>query len=219
MARRIASPLLRERLAKARAAWKATRRAAAIELAAGVFISEGREVFAKTDRALFDAMLEKLKPPVGYETWDAYFAAEPEGNHESDDAIVDRLQRERGKTKLHEAAERGRLASVEKLLADGADANAVHRNGELRWTPLCAAVFGDHRAVVERLLVAGARVDGKGVTAAIFGVQSVAVAKLLVDAGARLDVMDGLGRSVLARHVDVQSSRGVIAYLKKAGAR
>lgn len=56
-------------------------------------------------------------------------------------------------TELHTAAQNGRVADVERLLAAGA---AVGATNIKKWTPLhCAARYG-HVEVAEKLLAAGA---------------------------------------------------------------
>jgi ankyrin repeat protein len=122
----------------------------------------------------------------------------------TDAQIVARLQKKRGKTPLHAAAERGAVQEVQSLLAAGADVNAVFAQRGLRWTPLCAAVLNDHLFVVKRLLDAGAKVEGDGLHPAIWSVGSVAVAEALFAAGARVDHLDEQGYTVLARVVDVR---------------
>jgi len=137
------SELMSAFLAEARSLSKRRAHDAATERAARVFLSEGREVFAPADQALFDAMLARLDPPAGFESWDAWFAYDaahpmPEDTR-SDDEIIDELQRKAGRIPLHDAADAGDLVLVEKLLADGADVNAVWDRGSLQWTPLCAS--------------------------------------------------------------------------------
>jgi Ankyrin repeats (3 copies) len=218
MARRIKSKLMQGFLVEARAAWKRGDYKLAIDRAARVFLAEGRDVFTETDRDLFTATLAQLLPPVGHASWDAYFeheAANPTPvDNRTDQEIVDQIARDRGRTSLHDASEKGQLAQVKKLLAGGADANAIFENGSLRWTPVCAAVFGDHLDVVRMLLDTGAKLDHG--TPAIFGVQSVAVAELLVDRGASLDAVDPLGRTVFARVID---TKGDVALAKWLAAR
>ena len=205
--RRIKSDLLRGFLSEARALWKRKDVTAATERAARVFLVEGREVFGAADKPLFDAMLARLNPPQGFATWDAWFAHEERTptprDDRTDSQVIADIERKRGRLAIHTAADAGDLARVEQELARGTDVNAVFSNGSLRWTPLCGAVLGDHLAIVQKLLAAGAKVSGAGITSAIFGVKSVPVAELLLASGARLDESDAQGRTTFARVVDV----------------
>lgn len=163
-------------------------------------------MFADDDRALFDAMLSRLLPPAGFPSWEAWFAHDAAQlrprDTRSDAEVVRDIERKRGRTALHDAAAAGDLARVEALLAGGADPNAVFRSGDLRWTPLCAAVQKDCIAVVRALLSAGASVAGSYVEPAILQSRSVAVAELLVAHGARFDEEDARGHTVFARVID-----------------
>jgi uncharacterized protein len=58
--------------------------------------------------------------------------------------------------KLRDAAERGNVAEIERLVAAGADPNAV----VVDWTPLQKAAVYGQVAAMAALLKAGARVDG-----------------------------------------------------------
>jgi len=207
MSKPIRSELMRGVLVEARSLWAKGDSNAATERAARVFLVEGREVFGLRDRELFEAMLARLHPPQGFTSWDAWFeydAAHPtREDTRTDEEVIEEIQRKRGKTTLHDAIEAGALARANALIDSGADVNAVFQNGDLRWTPLCAAVFGDHLALIDKLLAAGARVHGAGLTSAIMGVRSVAVAERLAKHGARFDEVDDVGRTVLARVADV----------------
>jgi ankyrin repeat protein len=59
--------------------------------------------------------------------------------------------------RLNEAAERGDVAEIERLVAAGADPNVLVGD----WTPLLCAAERGHVAAIAALLAAGARVDGK----------------------------------------------------------
>jgi Ankyrin repeats (3 copies) len=75
-----------------------------------------------------------------------------------------------GRMSLHEAAEQGKKAVVEWLLAHGAEVNAKDKNGD---TPLHFAAFFGHRDVAELLLDNQAEVNAKdsnGVTPLHFAV-------------------------------------------------
>lgn len=62
-------------------------------------------------------------------------------------------ERAGGDTALHQAAHRGDVASLQRELDQGVDANATNRFGV---TPLALATRGGHAAVVQRLLESGA---------------------------------------------------------------
>lgn len=61
----------------------------------------------------------------------------------------------RRNTALHSAAGSGNVAAARRLLAAGAEIEAIGKGG---WTPLHVATFKGHLEVVELLLAAGARV-------------------------------------------------------------
>lgn len=90
---------------------------------------------------------------------------------------------------LFDAAARGDLAAVERLLAEGLAVDEPGRNAE---TPLIAAALHDRPEVAARLIDAGADVMARnagGLTplhAAAYG-GSVAVARLLLEHGAALE--------------------------------
>ena len=104
---------------------------------------------------------------------------------------------------LHTAAQNGRVADVERLLAAGAAVGASNIKG---WTPLhCAARYG-HVEVAEKLLAAGAAVGAsniKGWTplhcAARYG--HVEVAEKLLAAGAAVGAKDRDGKTPLDKAV------------------
>ena len=191
-------------LGEARTAFSDGNSDAATELATRVFLVEGRDAFGPSDKALFDAMLARLEPPAGFRSWDAFFksgATTPEDTR-TDDEVVDELEHKKGKSPVHDAAGAGDLAQVEALLKGGADVNAIYKRRDLRTTPLFDAVFENQLAVAKCLLEAGAKVDGKDIEPVIMGVKSVPMAELLIEKGAKLDVVDSSGRTVLARIVD-----------------
>ena len=53
----------------------------------------------------------------------------------------------------------------------------------------------------------------------IWGVQSVAVAKLLVPLAPDFDAKDDLGRDTIARVIDVDGPKDLVAFLQKAAKR
>jgi uncharacterized protein len=108
-----------------------------------------------------------------------------------------------GWTPLHLAAFFGRLAAAERLIAAGADLNAVSRNA-LRNTPLHAAVAGGHVDVSLRLIEAGADVNvadaGKHTPFHIAAEAGyVPIARALFDRGADAHVVDAEDRTPLSR--------------------
>jgi uncharacterized glyoxalase superfamily protein PhnB len=119
---------------------------------------------------------------------------------------------------LHMAAERGDVACVEALLDHCADPGRRDRPDNA--TALHWAAGGGHRAVVDRLIAAGAdpddRRDGHGIGpvgwATCFGAVHTAVADLLVARGATLHVFAAvsLGRADAVRAL-VIADPGVLA--------
>jgi uncharacterized protein len=108
-----------------------------------------------------------------------------------------------GWTPLHLAAFFGQDAAVERLLAAGADLNAVSRN-PLRNTPLHAAVAGGHVEVSLRLIEAGAAVnvaDAGGHTPFHIAAEAgyVPIARALFARGADAHAVDAEDRTPLAR--------------------
>ncbi len=188
-------------LSEARAAYSDGNTDAATELAAKVFRAEGRDAFGPSDKALFEAMLARLEPPAGFRTWDAWFKHDPVNPPPSDVRIGDD-EPTAGSTPLHEAAKRGDLAEVEALLKKGADVNAVYHQREIHTTPLYNAVAEGHLEVAKRLLEAKAKVDGKDLEPVILVVKSIPMAELVIGAGAKLDAVDGSGRTLFTRLVD-----------------
>ncbi len=217
--RKSSSELLDGFLREARDLWKRGDAKAATERAARVFLAEGRDVFGRADEALLAATLKRLKPPAGFQSWEQWFASEEasaEPDTRTDDEVVEELERKSGKTRLHDAVESGDLAAVERLLREGADANAIWDRGGFGWTPLSAAVHGDHAAIVTCLLAAGAKTRQRGARPPMLNVESVAVAKLLLDAGADLRARDDLGRFPLATVIDLQGPLDLARFLAGA---
>ena len=110
-----------------------------------------------------------------------------------------------GWTPLHLAAFFGRRAAAERLMAAGADLNAVSRNA-LRNTPLHAAVAGG-RVEVSLLLINAAAdvnvVDAGGHTPFHIAAEAgyVPVARALLARGADAHVVDAEDRTPLSRAV------------------
>jgi ankyrin repeat protein len=117
-----------------------------------------------------------------------------------------------GWTPLHLAAFFGQRAAVERLLAAGADINAVSRNA-LRNTPLHAAVAGGHVEVSLLLINAAADVnvaDAGGHTPFHIAAEAgyVPVARALFERGADAHAVDAEDRTPLSRaaakgHTDI----------------
>jgi ankyrin repeat protein len=110
-----------------------------------------------------------------------------------------------GWTPLHLAAFFGQRTAAARLVAAGADLNAVSRNA-LRNTPLHAAVAGGHVAVSLMLIEAAADVnvqDGGGHTAFHIAAEAgyVPVARALLARGADAHVVDSEDRTPLSRAV------------------
>ena len=113
---------------------------------------------------------------------------------------------------LHLAAFFGQRAAVERLMAAGADINAVSRNA-LRNTPLHAAVAGGHVEVSLVLINAAADVnvaDAGGHTAFHIAAEAgyVPVARALFERGADAHAVDAEDRTPLSRaaakgHTDI----------------
>jgi ankyrin repeat protein len=108
-----------------------------------------------------------------------------------------------GWTPLHLAAFFGHPATAERVLAAGADINAVSRNS-LRNTPLHAAVAGGHVDVALLLIARGADVhaaDAGGHTPFHIAAEAgyVPIVKALLERGADPHVVDAEDRTPLAR--------------------
>jgi hypothetical protein len=120
--------------------------------------------------------------------------------------LLDRLDILRNDTEreglLCRAAGSGNLEACRAMLELGFDVNASDE--EYQGTALMSAVAWDHGNVVSLLLEYGAdcnRLDYLGTTA-LFDARSVAAAKQLLAAGARIDVLDSEGRSCVQRHLE-----------------
>ena len=105
-----------------------------------------------------------------------------------------------GECPLCKAAHKGDMVEVKRLLAAGADVNAVDKGG---WSALMFAVFWGRSEVVKILLDADANpnvVSNAGSTALIhsgFFDSNVEVVKMLLDAGAYVDTTDKNGWTAL----------------------
>jgi ankyrin repeat protein len=131
------------------------------------------------------------------------------------------LQREQ----LHRAAEHGNLAKVKDLLRQK---YPVNRFDDLGRTPLHYAAVGEHLAIVELLLRAGAhvnahdeRVIGDTPLAACARSCSLEMAERLIQAGAAPRLLGFMG--LTARHRADENNRAVcpkvVELLQKAAAR
>jgi ankyrin repeat protein len=87
-------------------------------------------------------------------------------------------------------------------------------------TPLKYAVTWDHKDVVELLLEHGADCNRRdnGKQTPLFHVASVAVAKLLLDSGARVDLVDDQGRTCVEYHLEY-GREDIVDLLVKHGAK
>ena len=96
---------------------------------------------------------------------------------------------------LHDAAQSGDVAEVERLIDQGADIGSTNHRQNL--TPLFLAAAHGHMAVVERLIANGAEVDVRmpptGMTP-LWGAavkRHLAVVDLLIQKGANVNAMSG----------------------------
>jgi cytohesin len=110
-----------------------------------------------------------------------------------------------GRTPLHIAAERGDLATIDRLLKAGADVNVQVRSDEARdtdWgnTPLHLAARDGQVDAVRLLLDRGANINARndrGVTPLHRSIAHPEVTQLLLDRGAQIDATDTQGRTAL----------------------
>eukprot|EP01012_Entosiphon_sulcatum_P055783 TRINITY_DN7829_c0_g1_i1.p1 TRINITY_DN7829_c0_g1~~TRINITY_DN7829_c0_g1_i1.p1 ORF type:complete len:2451 (+),score=352.13 TRINITY_DN7829_c0_g1_i1:70-7422(+) len=120
---------------------------------------------------------------------------------------------------LFRAARNG-LTDVAQLLVDaGASLELPDKNG---FTPLCAAVLGDHHDTVEYLLTAGSDVHARvvqGSTALHIAVVrgNTAIVQLLIDSGAQLSEVDNMGETPLYKAAKA-GNIGVVELLVERGA-
>ncbi|MBP5403979.1 MAG: ankyrin repeat domain-containing protein [Elusimicrobiaceae bacterium] len=114
-------------------------------------------------------------------------------------------------TPLHGASSRGPLELVKLLVSNGADVNAINEDGT---TPLRDAVQEDKLEIAKFLLQQGANQtinqryefkngssSGDGETA-LFNASSAAMAKLLIENGAQIAVVNKAGQSVLLNAIN-----------------
>ena len=110
-----------------------------------------------------------------------------------------------GRTALHIAAERGDVATIDRLLKAGANVNVQERSDEPRstdWgnTPLHLAARDGQLAAVQLLLDRGANVNARndrGVTPLHRSIGHPQVTQYLLQHGAQVDATDNQGRTAL----------------------
>lgn len=120
---------------------------------------------------------------------------------------------------LIEAAQNGKLAEVNALLAKGGDANAALDDGR---TALMAASYFGHVAVAEALLKAKADVNkatGHGTTALMYASQQgkMEIVELLVKNGAKIDASNDKGETPLMKAA-FNGYSGIVKVLVNEGA-
>ncbi|HEY8380280.1 MAG TPA: ankyrin repeat domain-containing protein [Nannocystis sp.] len=124
---------------------------------------------------------------------------------------------------LQQAAEAGRVDEVRRLLAEGVRVDARNPGMPGLPTPLLAASFEGHAAVVEELLARGADVSARNVqgrTALHLAADQghALIVAMLSEAGAPLDAIDFQGQTAL--HLAAwQDHRDSVRVLLSAGAR
>jgi uncharacterized protein len=101
--------------------------------------------------------------------------------------------------RLLEAAARGNVEAVQRLLRERVDVNAADTDGT---TPLHWAVWGDNLGIADELLRAGAKVSARnafGVTPIYLACDhgNTALVRRLLDAGADVNTADGTGDTLL----------------------
>ncbi len=103
---------------------------------------------------------------------------------------------------LVDAAKRGDLSAVERLLREGADINAPITRDQFTWTALQEAVRSNHVDVVSALLDRGAdpRSGGYSVLELALDKKHEAVAKLLLARGVSVNDRDEKGQTSLFGH-------------------
>ena len=124
-----------------------------------------------------------------------------------------------GETPLHYLAVEDRLDAVKLLFEHGAEIDTLNRFGN---SALAEAASLGYVALVEWMLANGATLDlaGQGEPTLHEAVQggSVDVVRLLIAAGADVDVVDSLRRTPLHAAVSSDERRELIAVLVAAGA-
>jgi ankyrin repeat protein len=132
-----------------------------------------------------------------------------------------------GCTALYVAAMLGQLTSCKALLDTDANLEATN---DIGYTPLIAAIEGDHEEVVEFLLKAGANINpevidrmdvvGLGGSFPLYSatrIENVAIIKRLIKHGAEIDRTTPIGWSSL-KCAALQGSLGIVKILLEAGA-
>lgn len=129
-------------------------------------------------------------------------------------------------TKLLRAARRGDTQTVQRLLASGASVNACNQHG---WTALMRAAQNGHTECVRLLLQAGANpntASSGGWTPLIYiaydaagdgAKRTIDAARLLIEFGADVNVVDTEGNTALA-HAPKSSRNLITKLLKEHGA-
>ena len=122
---------------------------------------------------------------------------------------------------LADAAESGSMATVEKLIAGGADVNKGR--GGVGWTPLMAAATNGHTEIVKKLIESGADVNiqrYKGRNALLVEILSghAAVVDELIAAGADVNKTDIFGNSPLIFALGHMANPIIVEKLLAAGA-
>jgi ankyrin repeat protein len=125
-----------------------------------------------------------------------------------------------GTTELHHAVAESDVALVERLLADGADANAVNRYGV---APIHIAAQHGDAALVERLLAAGVDPDTalpEGETALMTAARSgdVATVDALIEAGAGVNAHEGWKGQTALMWAAAEDNAPAVQRLLAAGA-
>ena len=100
---------------------------------------------------------------------------------------------------LQRAVDSGDVASVNAIIARGADVNTRTEDG---WTPLMLATIKGHTEIVQALLKQGADVNArnkKGWTALMFAVSmgDIETMRVIIDGNAEIDARDNDGKTVL----------------------
>jgi len=116
-------------------------------------------------------------------------------------------------TQLRDALNEGNLEKVKKIIAAGADVNAM---GKYKQTPLCMVSWKANTELVKILLAHGADPNIKCANGdtALFGVQTPEIARLLIKAGADVNVKTIHGETPIAW----ASTKEIADILLQAGA-
>jgi ankyrin repeat protein len=192
------------------AAWEGSLEMVKLLIAHGADVnawSQGETAIMSAARNAHQAVYDYLYPLVDAET---RRYADKHGQKEIDRGIK-RKAREGNKLaeKLGDAALFGKLATVQQLLAEGADPNAITACGK---SPLMMAAMYGHKGVIAALLDAGADPNLSGeeefeegttalmyIASSFFASNRADVIKFLVDRGANPNVQDDKGKTALMR--------------------